>query len=166
MMTALTPKQERFCQKYIETGNASEAYRQAYNVANMKPESVNRKAKELIDNVKITARIEALQAEHKARHILTIDTILNDLQNIVDQCLGRKRVTVTLATKDSQTGEAKPIELSKLIYDPTGALKAIELMGKHLGMFTGKEQAQVQTLPAQIQVTFGELKQHIEEIGQ
>ncbi|SQE31532.1 Terminase small subunit [Mannheimia haemolytica] len=29
-MTELTPKQEAFCLAYIETGNASEAYRQAY----------------------------------------------------------------------------------------------------------------------------------------
>ena len=26
----LTPKQEAFCRAYVETGNASEAYRQAY----------------------------------------------------------------------------------------------------------------------------------------
>ena len=29
----LTPKQEKFCQVFIETGNASEAYRQAYAVS-------------------------------------------------------------------------------------------------------------------------------------
>ena len=32
-MGNLTPKQEKFCQKYIEMGNASEAYRQAYNAS-------------------------------------------------------------------------------------------------------------------------------------
>ena len=34
-MTRLTPKQEGFCQNYIETGNASEAYRLNYNAQNM-----------------------------------------------------------------------------------------------------------------------------------
>jgi phage terminase small subunit len=35
MMTdKLTPKQERFVQAYIETGNATEAYRQAYDAKN------------------------------------------------------------------------------------------------------------------------------------
>ena len=38
--TTLTPKQENFCLAYLETGNASEAYRRAYDVANMKPESI------------------------------------------------------------------------------------------------------------------------------
>lgn len=37
----LTPKQETFCLAYIETGNASEAYRQAYDAENMKPDTVN-----------------------------------------------------------------------------------------------------------------------------
>ena len=43
----LTIKQEKFCNLYIELGNASEAYRQSYNCEKMKPESVNNKAYEL-----------------------------------------------------------------------------------------------------------------------
>lgn len=42
---ALTPKQARFCQAYLETGNASEAYRQAYDASRMKAASVHRLAK-------------------------------------------------------------------------------------------------------------------------
>lgn len=70
----LTPKQESFAQKYIELGNASEAYRQAYDWKNMKPESVHRKAKELLDNGKVAARIKELQAEAQQRHMFTVDT--------------------------------------------------------------------------------------------
>ncbi len=50
----LTPKQEKFCLAYLETGNASEAYRRAYNAAKMKAATVNRNAKALLDNTKIT----------------------------------------------------------------------------------------------------------------
>ena len=57
MSVKLTPKQQKFCYKYIETGNASEAYRRSYNAENMKSETVNREAKKLIDNPKITTRI-------------------------------------------------------------------------------------------------------------
>ena len=60
----LTVKQEAFCRAYIETGNASEAYRRAYDTSGMNANSVNRKAKELVDNVKITARVNELKAEH------------------------------------------------------------------------------------------------------
>ena len=56
----LTPKQESFCQKYIELGNASEAYRQSYDADDMNMNTVNRKAKELLDNGKITARVNQI----------------------------------------------------------------------------------------------------------
>jgi phage terminase small subunit len=58
---ALTQKQEAFCLAYIETGNASEAYRRCYSAGRMKPESVNREAKSLLDNPKITARLDELR---------------------------------------------------------------------------------------------------------
>ncbi len=65
-----TPKQENFCRTYIETGNASEAYRRAYYAERMKPATVNRAAKELLDNPKIAARVKALQAKHRRVHPL------------------------------------------------------------------------------------------------
>lgn len=38
---ALTLKQEKFCHYYVDTdGNASEAYRMAYDAAKMKAESI------------------------------------------------------------------------------------------------------------------------------
>lgn len=60
-MTKLTIKQENFCLAYLETGSASEAYRRSYNAEKMKPETVNRKAKELMDNGKIAARLNELR---------------------------------------------------------------------------------------------------------
>lgn len=56
----LTAKQERFCLAYLKTGNASEAYRQAYSASRMKPETVSRNAKALLDNNKIATRLEEL----------------------------------------------------------------------------------------------------------
>ena len=76
----LTPKQERFCQVYIETGNASEAYRQSYNTAKMKPETVNRTAKQLLDNRKIAARLDELREEHAKRHEITVDDLVAELE--------------------------------------------------------------------------------------
>jgi len=57
----LTIKQEAFCQKYIETGNASEAYRQAYDASAMKPATVNKRSNELFANGAITGRIAELR---------------------------------------------------------------------------------------------------------
>ena len=56
----LTQKQETFCQQYMLSSNASKAYRHSYNTVNMKPATINRRAKELIDNSKIGARISVL----------------------------------------------------------------------------------------------------------
>jgi phage terminase small subunit len=58
---ALTPKQEAFCIAYIETGNASEAYRRAYDAKAMKPATVNRNAKSLLDHSKIATRLAELR---------------------------------------------------------------------------------------------------------
>ena len=45
----LTPKQEAFCLAYLETGNASEAYRRCYNTStNMAAATVNREAARLL----------------------------------------------------------------------------------------------------------------------
>lgn len=54
----LTPKQEKFCQLYIELGNASEAYRQSYDCQDMKSESINRLAKKELDKIKIRSRLD------------------------------------------------------------------------------------------------------------
>ena len=79
-MAKLTLKQEAFCQAYIETGNASEAYRKAFDASRMKPETVNRSAFDLLQNPKITARLEEIRAEHAKRHEITVDTLLDELE--------------------------------------------------------------------------------------
>jgi len=71
----LTPKQEKFCQVYIETGNASEAYRQAYNAGNAKESTINRSAAQMFENPKITARLKELNAYHQKRHDITVDSL-------------------------------------------------------------------------------------------
>ena len=77
---ALTIKQEKFCMVYIETGNASEAYRQAYNCENMKEATINRNAKMMIDDNKISTRIKELKSGHVKRHELTIDDLVKQLE--------------------------------------------------------------------------------------
>lgn len=115
-MAGLTPKQEAFCQAYIETGNASEAYRKAYAADRMKPESVNRKAKELLDNGKITARIAALQGEHRQRHNLTVDDLLIELEEARRAALDSETAQASAAV-GATMGKAKLLGLDKVIID-------------------------------------------------
>lgn len=76
----LTIKQEKFCKKYIETGNASEAYRQCYNAGNMKPETINVKSAELLKNGKVAVRIEALQEKLQEVHEFTVGDALKEFE--------------------------------------------------------------------------------------
>lgn len=70
-MAKLTPKQEAFCQAIADGKNQSEAYRLAYNAANMKAETVNRKAYELMNDGKVTARIQELKGKIEAKQLWT-----------------------------------------------------------------------------------------------
>jgi hypothetical protein len=108
MTKTLTIKQEKFCQVYIETGNASEAYRQAYNAKNMKPETVNRKAKELLEGGrgcgKVAARIDALQTEHRKRHDVTVDNLTTEYEEA--RGLAKESINPS-AMVSATTGKAK-----------------------------------------------------------
>lgn len=75
----LTQKQEAFCLAYIETGNASESYRRAYNAGGMAPATINRKAKEVLDNGKIAARLVQLRAPAVEAAGVTMEGHLNRL---------------------------------------------------------------------------------------
>ena len=80
----MTPKQEAFCLAYVETGNASEAYRRAYDAARMKPGTVNRKAKELLDNGKITARVDELRSELIKLNLWTREQSVRTLLDVIN----------------------------------------------------------------------------------
>lgn len=79
----LSVKQEKFCNYYIECGNASEAYRRAYSCSNMKDESINVKAVELLNNGKITVRVKELQEELKRKSDITKEEVLNMLKGFM-----------------------------------------------------------------------------------
>lgn len=87
----LTPKQENFCLNYLETGNATEAYRRAYNAGRMKPATVHRKAKALLDNGKIAARLEELREPVRDAALVTLGGHLRDLERIRDGALEAKQ---------------------------------------------------------------------------
>lgn len=113
---ALTPKQEKFCLAYLETGNASEAYRRAYAAENMKPESVNRLAKAQLDNVKIASRLEELRAPIIAKTQLTVEDLLAELEEARRLAIE----TETPAPAVSATmGKAKLLGFDKQIIDQT-----------------------------------------------
>lgn len=57
----LTIKQEKFCNKYLECGNASEAYRFAYDCSRMGDNTVWNNAYQLLQNSEVATRIDYLK---------------------------------------------------------------------------------------------------------
>jgi len=90
MTKKLTPKQEGFCLSYVETGNASEAYRVNYNAEKMGEPSLNVAAHELLNNGNITVTLEQLQEHHQQRHNVTVDSITDELDTAIK--LAKKEV--------------------------------------------------------------------------
>jgi len=78
----LTSKQEAFCLAYLEAGNASDAYRRAYDAGRMKAETVNRKAKALMDDGKIAARIGELRAAVAKRTVISEVRVIEETARI------------------------------------------------------------------------------------
>ena len=86
-MAKVTQKQEAFARAYVETGNASEAYRRAYDAARMKPEAIHVNASKLLADTKVALRVDALQEKHAKRHDITVDRITEML--LEDRTLAR-----------------------------------------------------------------------------
>lgn len=124
MATKLTLKQENFCLAYIETGNASEAYRRTFNTERMKPESINRKAKELIDNGKIAARLNEYKKPVIEKAQLTLEKVITenmrlaffDIRTMFDEYGALKPVS---EWGDAIGASVKSIEINEL-YEGSG----------------------------------------------
>ena len=80
---ALTIKQENFCNYYVESGNASDAYRRAYSCDKMKDEAVVVEASKLKDSPNVSLRIDELKANLQSKSDITKERILNELSSIV-----------------------------------------------------------------------------------
>ncbi|MCB4358438.1 terminase small subunit [Quatrionicoccus australiensis] len=122
---SLTQKQENFCLAYIETGNASEAYRRAYNAENMKESSINVNASKLLADANIALRIAELREPVVVKAQITLEQHLNDLKRLRDLAeasekfgpavqaeMARGKASGLYVDKTELTGkDGKPIEV-------------------------------------------------------
>ena len=112
-MADLTPKQERFAQLYVELGNASEAYRQAYE-SKAKPESVHVSACRLLDEPNVTLRVQELKGEVIERHRVTVDSLMLELEEARKLALSTDAPAPAVS---ATMGKAKLAGLDKQIID-------------------------------------------------
>lgn len=143
LSNGLTLKQENFCKFFIELGNASEAYRRSYDAKKMKETSVWIEATRLMDNPLVTQRILSARVRAAARHDITVDDLIDELEEARDAAAGAMivqssaMVSATVA-KAKLLGLEAPSKLeikgfvanAQLPADPVEAAKAYkDLMG-------------------------------------
>ena len=78
----LTIKQENFCNFYLESGNASEAYRRAYNCERMKEKQIWEESSKLLANPKVSQRVKELKEEVKSISDITKERLIRELANM------------------------------------------------------------------------------------
>lgn len=112
----LTPKQDNFCRLYIELGNASEAYRQAYDAEDSNDNVVSVNASRLLNDTKISLRLKQIRDEHMRRHSLTVGDLLAELEEARQAALGAENPQSSAAVAATM-GKAKILGMDKQVID-------------------------------------------------
>ena len=101
----LTVKQEAFVQAYINTGSASGAYRQAYDVsASTKPETVWESASRLLADRKVSARIEEMHKLAEGKTLFAVEQALSEFEDARQLAMDNGQPSAAVA---AITGKAK-----------------------------------------------------------
>lgn len=116
IMARLTEKQEAFCRAYIECGNASEAYRTAYDAEKMNVASVNKAAQKLLDHPLITPRLEQLRAPIIQKHNITVDSLIAELEEARMAALSAETPQSSAAVSATMS-KAKLVGLDKQVIE-------------------------------------------------
>lgn len=131
-MPDLTPKQEAFALAYVECGNATEAYRRAYDVdpSNLRDSWLHVEACQLLDNPKVAIRVKELQEQAAKLSLYTI-------KQAVDEYDEARRLALSLE-KPAAAVQAIAGKVKLFGLDQATKLKA-ELTGKDGGPIETKD---------------------------
>lgn len=110
---ALTQKQEAFCLAYLVSGNASEAYRSAYNAANMKPETVKNKAHQMLKRGDIRATLEVLRKPVVEKAQITLESHLSRLKQLSEKAESEGQLSAAITAEVSR-GKASGLYTEKV----------------------------------------------------
>lgn len=112
-------KMEKFCLAYVETANAAESYRIAYNTENMATATIGREGYNTLQKPQVQARLEELRKKVMERHEITVDTLIAELEEARKAALGAE-TPQTSAAVSATMGKAKLLGLDKKIVELTG----------------------------------------------
>ena len=131
----MTDKQSVFVQEYMKDCNATQAaIRAGYS-----ERTAYSQGQRLLKNAEVSQKLSAAMSERAGRTSLTADYVLQNLQEIAERCMQKRPVMV----KGEQVQDEEGRNL--WTFDAKNAIRALELLGKHQGMFTDKNKEQEQT---------------------
>lgn len=120
---SLTSKRERFVTEYLIDQNATQAaIRAGYS-----EKTAGSQGQRLLKNVEVSARIQSKQQKQLKRLELSADYVLRTIKETVERC---RQAEPVYDREGNETGEYR--------FDSVGAFKGLELLGKHLKLFTDK----------------------------
>ena len=166
-MARLTAKQKRFCDEYLIDLNATQA---AIRAGYKKSEYTDTNANKLLENTRIAEEIEKAMAERSKRTGISQDRVIQELakiafvnaSDVIDPKDASVRADATkedlaciqsvkVKTMDGDKGSS--IEREIRLNDK---MKALELLGKHLGMF--KDKVELDTdMELNIKIDYGDI---------
>lgn len=131
MLSELTNKQIKFCEEYMVDLNATQAaIRSGYS-----KKTANVTAAKMLSKANISDYINKLRAGVTARTEITIDFVVQGLREVALRCMQKTPVMVydyddkRLVQKQNEDGNGV------WEFDSSGANRALELLGKHIGAF-------------------------------
>lgn len=126
----LNQKQKRFCEEYVNLGNATQA---AINAGYSKKTAYSQ-GQRLLKNVEVQEYIAELNEELKKDSIAGADEVLQFLTSVM-----REEQTEEVLRLDGEGVQVK--ETIKV--QPKDRIKAAELIGKRYALFTDKKEVEV-----------------------
>ena len=123
--TGLSYKEERFCLEYSCDYNQTQAaIRAGYAEKNAAKQGCL-----LMKKPSVVARIRQLQKEQAERLMITSDRIMLELMDVYQKCMQ------AVPVNEWNYSEHRMEPTGEYQFDSKGATKALEMIGKHLGMF-------------------------------
>jgi phage terminase small subunit len=122
----LTIKQENFCLAYIETGNATEAYRRSYTATNMSDNAIGVEAKSLLDTPKIALKIAELRKPAVEAAQVTLTEHLNDLKRLRDKAEQEGKYSAAIAAETAR-GKASGLYVENVNHSGNVGLPSITI---------------------------------------
>lgn len=131
----LTDLQERFCEEYLVDLNATRAAERAGSSA----KNLTVAGSEFLANPNVSERIVQLKAERANRTKVDADWVLNQSVILYQRCMN------DISVFTDRKGDPILDENGELqyVFNSTGAAKAIELVGKHVGVGAFKDKVEL-----------------------